>query len=482
MSGVQLFEDEVVPGVLDRMTEAHVGFVRIPLSWRYIEPVNTDPPTYGWSGVDPVMSALANRGLVPVPVVFQNAYWASSNGCGAVDLVPVGRFQSFMQAMAERYDGDGVSDAPGSPVVNHWEIGNEADFDPAHAAGAHDHGSCFGGGAGPAADYGRYLRAAYLGVRAANPAETIIFGGVAYDRLFNRPGYQPADGAPFDYFFVRNVLDYLYASHRTEQGYPFFDWTAIHVYNDFRNEWDGEPPYNQELRGKINDFRANQLVSAGNYDWRARPVAITEVGQPSAPADQWTDRNENLQAVYPGQLMARAKAEAVAYISWFTGQDHFTGSCSNIYDWLQYGLLRSQTVYERAVACGSANPLPDYVVSGPYETKPAHAAYKTAAEQIGQAIFANQLTPEQTGSTQIEAYRFYKPGQGYVIVAFTDTGERLGRRGIAPVTTTMNVSELLLPGWTGRIAITDYLGNITFATGSSIPVTIGQEPVYVRPN
>ncbi len=37
-------------------------------------------------------------------------------------------YKNFIRKMAERYDGDGIDDAPGSPIVEYWLIENEPDF------------------------------------------------------------------------------------------------------------------------------------------------------------------------------------------------------------------------------------------------------------------------------------------------------------------------------------------------------------------
>ncbi len=45
----------------------------------------------------------------------------------------------------------------------------------------------------------------------------------------------------------------------------------------------------------------------------------------------------------------------------------------------------------------------------------------------------------------------------------------------------MTFDASVLPGWTGRIAVTDHLGNTTYHDGTSVTLTLTQAPVYVRP-
>jgi len=38
------------------------------------------------------------------------------------------RYKAFLARVVERYDGDGIDDAPGSPIINHWQVENEGDL------------------------------------------------------------------------------------------------------------------------------------------------------------------------------------------------------------------------------------------------------------------------------------------------------------------------------------------------------------------
>jgi hypothetical protein len=486
--GVQLFSDEAGHhDILNAMTAAHVSYVRVPIQWEFIEPNDLNPPEYGWIGVDEAIIPLDQAGISPVAILFTRPSWASSDGCGPVDLVPITRYQTYLRDLVERYDGDGQDDAPGSPRIGHWEVENEQDFDLAMSGDAADHGSCFGG---QAVAYADHLRASYLAIKGADPTATVLFGGVAYDRLYNGPaGHSPT--GPFDYHFVGDVLASLTLRYSAQSGYPFFDWMAVHIYNDFRNNWDGEQPYNQELAAKVAHLRGNQMLRSGVFDLRSRPIAITEVGLASAPADQWTHRDEDLQAVYPGQTLARAMAEGLSMVLWFTGKDRFTGSCGDIYAWQTFGLLRSQAVATAAAACAPNNPLAGYTAPVDNMPKAAHRAFKTAQAQLSGLVFDAVIPLNQTGSAQTEAYRFRDPASGlYRVVAFTDSGERLGKRGPrvgaptppppTPVLRTMVFGAAVLPGWTGKIKVTDHQGQVSLRSGTTIAVTLGEAPVYVE--
>ncbi|MCB0215377.1 MAG: hypothetical protein KDH92_01995 [Chloroflexi bacterium] len=465
-------------GVLTQMKNARARRARIELRWAEIEPSNTLPPTYQWASIDAEVAALGTRDIAPFGLVYTRPVWAASDDCGPVDLVPLERYQAFITALVERYDGDGVDDVPGSWRIGYWEIENEPDFDPSMAGGQPHRGSCFGGSR--AADYGLLLRAAYLAIKAADPRATVVFGGLAYDRFHNKAGYAPV--GPHDYAFASNVLGSLHQAHGGEPGWPFFDWMGVHVFNELRNNWDGAQPYNQELSAKLAELRQNQLYQSGVYDLRGRPLAVTELGLASAPEDLDFERSESLQSIYPGRELARAMAAGVPALLWQSGKDHRSGACAQPLEWLTFGLLRSLSIYQQAQAC-SPNPLPSYSVSSDNETKPAWLAFRTAQEQLEGLVFDTAFGTADTGDRRIEAYRFAAPGSGTsTIVAFTDSGEAIGRRGFPPVLRFMSFKSSMFTGWTGRLLVTDHLGGTTVYIGfGSIILQVDQEPIYVEP-
>ncbi|HUG60970.1 MAG TPA: hypothetical protein VMP03_03950 [Methylomirabilota bacterium] len=476
--GAQLLTDDFVPAVLDRLEGAGASYARLQVQWRYIEPFDTGTPNFNWVSDGPI-DEVVDAGLAPIINVFGHPPWAATRACGPIDLAPMSRWEAFVQALVERYDGDGVGDAPGSPRIEYWEIGNEQDFNPDQAGGEGDYGSCFGGAG--RADYGDYLRAAYRAAKAADPTSRIVFGGVAYDRFYNKSDYDPGHSGPFDYRFVRNVLLHLHTAYGHEPEWPFFDVMSVHVYNDFRSNWDGVQPYNQELVGKVKAFRTDELVRAGVYDLNGMPLAITEASLRSFPSDEWTIRSEAYQASYPGRIAARALSAGVELSVWFSAEDHVIGTCGAPTTWQGHGLLRGLDIYEAMQACPTS-PVPEYHVDVDHEPKPALGAVETASRLLSNASFDRQLTSGETGSSKTEAYRFVESGGGDLVVAFTDTGERIGARSKPPITRQMIFNSSILRGWTGAVEVTDHLGGTTTYFGSEIVLTIGQAPIFVRPD
>jgi hypothetical protein len=437
---------------------------RVLIKWNEIEPTRTDPPTYVWTAVDDVLLPLEEAGFAPVVVVLGNPNWAVPanvptqwKACGPLLASGRSALAELMASLVERYDGDGTGDAPGSPVITRWEMYNEPDFDPAHAGGEDGHGGCWAGDVDADAtpdphEYAELLHQIYPQVQSASSEASLLFGGIAMERFYDLPGYQGPAG-PFRYTFTDEVLDYLAATYGTGGSFPFFDAMNFHTYNDFRNQWDGPTlPYDQELVGKAKHVRNFKLTGPG-YDLSGMPLLITEMGLMSGPSDQYTTRSEGLQALYVPQAFARVRAANLELSTWFMLIDD-----PRFGTYYQWGLLREDTT-----------------------RKPSYTAYQVITQQLPTtASYDRQLTPTETGSSNIIAFRFQLDGGPYKIVAFTDNGERLGRVGFPAVQRSMTFNSSLFPDWTGRLKVVSHLGAETIYSGATT-LTITQAPVYVFP-
>jgi hypothetical protein len=67
-------------------------------------------------------------------------------------------------------------------------------------------------------------------------------------------------------------------------------------------------------------------------------------------------------------------------------------------------------------------------------------------------------------------------------VAWTDTGERIGKKGVLPLTIGMVFNASHFGGeWTGQLRVVDKLGNEHTESGvSSISIDITQSPIYIE--
>ena len=523
--GAQVFEADVDTMTLEYLRRAGLGWVRMRALWDQIEPIDQTPPHYDWAVTDRAFGAAAAAGMQLVVVVYGNPKWVSPSGCGPVPAADRGRYAAFWQALVERYDGDGRADAPvraptqvdrsvtapNRTSVRYWQVSNEVDFDPTVKSGESDYGGCFGND--PPA-YAEQLVVAYRAAKAADAGAQVGFGPLAYDRFTaaSAPAGWTAQPGPFVYDFTHRAIQHLYQRHAGDKLLPFFDFVAVHNYNDNAHFWDGpERPLEHELVGKLRHFRAEQLVLPGVFDLRAAPILVSETGLASGPSDTWTARSEDRQAVYAAQTMVRGLAAGTVATIWYTARDNLIGDCAPPHwDWLTYGLLRSRDV---RTALGKRCPKEDwldqraYALDSPATPKPALTALATLVRSLSGTRFEEQLAPPVTGSEAIEAYVFRAREDGQdrvvrtVIAAWTTNGERLGKRGAEEVRATLVVGRRgqasgigggtdALPGvgvamdpWTGVVAIADYRGQSRKmgAPGSAeVAIPLGQGPVFIE--
>ena len=347
--GVQMYEDlSLICCHLDLARTAGVGWVRWPFAWNNIEPHDTTPDHYNWAVTDAAFAAAKKGGLKVIATMANNPSWAATYLNGPLDRSGPEPFAEFMAAIVERYDGDGVDDAPGSPVVDYWELYNEPDGgDPIRAR----HGAGFWGPYG--ADYAEMLCAVYPAAKAANPNAKIVSGGIAYD-------WFQEDGGPF----VRAFLDEVLAAG----GGHCIDALAFHYYPPFESVW---APYGPGLSGKTNYLRSK----LDSYGHKGLPLVVTEAGYHSNDDPSWPSTPE-IQAGYVVKLFIQAIASSLSMMIWFSWAD-----------------------------------LPNYwaasgLVDLGRQPKLSYDALKAGHRKLGAASFQRRLSDGETGSSEVEAYLF----------------------------------------------------------------------------
>jgi hypothetical protein len=473
---IQVYDPDMRGAVYD----AGARWTRAGVAWSSVEPSNVDltnPANGYWP--DTLFRDLEDDGLIPIVIVWIAPSWVADTSlpskfqeCGPFrDVVSPGvsgldEFEEFVRALAERYDGDWDLDGDGDddipveqdpmPNVAYFELYNEEEYDYNYGQdipGAEDdNGGCWGHAP---AKYAEALRRAFLALQEANGNAKLVFGALAYDWFTKdtRPWWieDPPHFGPFSYDFLGDVLGYLQTSYGGDPNFPFFHMLAFHNYNDFRNNWDDWGP---EVRGKIQQLRDERLAP---YGLQNMPLVCTECSLASGPGDAWTNRNEELQSLYPAQSRARGMAAGLHISIWHTLVD------PGGYD---YGLLRSATISDK---------------------KPAYDTYTVASDRLAGVVFDKQLPTsgaDGTGSSDIEAYRFTRPDGSKLIVLWTDTGERLGKVGTSPITRSMTFSSAHFGAWTGTVWVVERDGSTWTITGStSVTISITQSPkfVYVIP-
>ncbi|MDT8305773.1 MAG: cellulase family glycosylhydrolase, partial [Anaerolineae bacterium] len=338
------------------LIETGASWARVMVNWADAEPANTDPAGFNWSAIDAAL-AIALRSSPRLIVTIDRApAWAAERPRGPIYPSMLPEFAQFVQALVERYDGDGLDDAPGHPVVRHWEIYNEPDASSTlFVAGWGEYG----------AEYAQMLSYVYPAVKQANNQAQVIFGGIAYD-------WWADTGGPFVETFLDDALAAGAGAH--------FDIMNFHFYPGFWRRWtddasSGLSEKAQAIRSKLDNHQVN------------KPVIITEAG--------WHSSNEPLspsspeeQARYVVELFVESMAADIDLMIWWMLFDPGSG----IYD---NGLITS---------------------ASPPTIKPAFIAYKELVARLRYAEFVRQLEtpapvfdPEDGTVQSMDAYELRDP-------------------------------------------------------------------------
>ncbi len=407
----------------EQIADAGANWVRLPASWGAIEPSNTTPENYNWSRLDAEVSYAAGEGVELILTLCCQPSWAAVYDQGPVtdtaDIV------EFFGALVERYDGDGVDDAPGSPRVTHFELYNEPDNgDPGHA----EHGGwgCWGDfdndvpGCGDAADYASLLQLLYPVVKEANPQAKLVFGGMALDWF--------APEGPFDPNFLDGVLAAC-------EGQDCFDVMNFHYYPPFRSNWE---PYGAGVIGKANYVR-ERLAAYGRSDM---PVICTETSWDSAAS--WG--SDELQSRYAVKAYVRGMAADLDVVTWFWARDREAGGGPGLLD---------------------VNLQP----------KDSYRAFDTVTTALEDAVYRRRLTLAETGDERIEGYVFETCG-GRLDVVWTEDDTRYIVEDDPVLPLTVEANSVRVVGKFG--GETMYYDEGDGAADGRITVWVGGSPVFLE--
>jgi len=418
--GVQMYgaHDVSSPYFCD-LVASGATWVRNEISWGSVEPVDTSPPVYQWDGLDALFAPARQSRFNMIATINGNPSWAATRARGPIDKAPISRFADFAGALAERYDGDGIDDAPGSPIVEHFEFYNEPD---AGNLGRDKRWGNYG------KEYAEMLAAVYPAIKSANPNAKVLFGGIAYD-------WFEEDNGPF----VRTFLDTVLANG----GGNFFDIMNFHQYPPFAASWGA--PNGPGLLEKTNAVRAK----LAEFGYSNKPLVITESGAHSNDA-VGLPMTPELQARYVTMLYTQVMASNVDFMVWFMFYDPEAA-----YPY-KNGLLTEATSNARPTRKLSFN------------------AYRTAVDLLTDATFVKRWTAAETGNADLLAYQFTaKDGAPFHVAWFGP----ITRTDTAPLRVTGGSATVRdIYGATRYVADAD-----DGAADGKITLRIGAQPVYIYP-
>jgi beta-xylosidase len=145
--------------VLDKMAAAHVGWVRLDVSWAMLQPNGPDSyDAWGVSFIDRVLGMITARGIKPLVMLWMTPDWANGGKGARVAPTNPADYARAAEWAARRWANE----------VPAWEVWNEPNLDG------------FFAGADPVA-YTKLLRAAYPAFHRGNPDVQVLFGAPSYN-------------------------------------------------------------------------------------------------------------------------------------------------------------------------------------------------------------------------------------------------------------------------------------------------------------
>ena len=209
-------------------------------------------------------------------------------------------YKRYVRAVVERYDGDGVDDAPGPPIVRYWQVENEPNL--ARWVGTPE-------------QYADLLRHTHEAAKQADPDCRIVIGGVG-----GWVGSGPNSSLRGFRKFYLPVLKRLDGT-----GFDVFDY---HWYGNARGDYRGYGEVHREIR---------QALDA--HGFQDAPIWITEMGSYSGDPSDNPPQSEQQQAadllrryVYPMSLGVEKIFWAFGLVEGFKHNDGYFDHTGLIYN------------------------------------------------------------------------------------------------------------------------------------------------------
>lgn len=273
-------------------------------------------------------------------------------------------YAAWAAMVVERYDADGIDDAPGSPRIDAWEIWNEPDQDGTWL---------------PRADptaYGTLLRASYDAIKAADPTALVLSGGVM----------------TFDSIGVGGFMNQVVAV----AGWDSFDVLSLHPWlidhaPDDPSLINPRENFDVTIPGRL--AMAKRWIDAHGG---GKQIWITEVGWSTCDGrcEPQFATSEEQQANYMVRTYVLAAAAGVQHVSYFQLEDKFEDE---------------QVPWSQAA-----------ILSNNLQPKPAYVALGTLVNQIQSARYSGTGPLHQP--SVVADYRFALASGGTVDVLWSIGG------------------------------------------------------------
>lgn len=280
-------------------------------------------------------------------------------------------FLKFLAKAVERYDGDGIDDAPGSPVVTHWQIENEVD------------GNFWGD---TPESYARLLKASYQTIKKANPKAKVVLAGASSVAGFSR-FYVPLLKE------LQNIAD--------KPGDRYFDVFDIHWYG-YAGEYgkiDGH-----DLRGFMDSY--NRTLSS--YGYGDTPLWMTETG---------THGGKGVVGKSGGALPEQDEAAQAAEL--VKRYVYFIGNGIKKVFWFQMANAHHDNIGRPNDYFENVGLINNPRNNGDSSKKLAYYSYKFLVDMLEGSNW--EMTQRIDLGKDVYAYRFLKNGKGIYVIWYDGT-------------------------------------------------------------
>lgn len=472
--------DDGVASLIASSRAMGTSWAREELSWGNIE--RSRKGVWDWNPFDRHIRSMAEQGYGIVGMLLTTPRWARVSDCAArmeryasvgvraADFwcppADLNDFADYVRKVVERYDGDGIDDAAGSPRIAVWQIGNEP--------------NAWETWPGTPAEYGALLVAGYQAIKQADPSATVVTAGLyVFDGGWN-DGRGHRDGLAF-------LQDAIAA---VPQAWNSFDALAIHPYMPDVAPDQANIVARVSLWGRINTARQWLDVRGGGN----RPLWISEIGWSTCVASQsdcyasaelsaqeesydrerwplakrphasqldpdspqiaaFIGKNEDQQANYLVRSAVIAKALGVQHFSYFQYEDKFDGDAANF--WEEASIVRTK--------------------NEGYGPKLAYGAYRTLSAQIGETAFI--------GAGSLHTYAYDPAAQRNPNGRYHFRFVTADNIQIDVLWMNQGSQRVQVPIYEDRAAVFVSRDGAELALEkqhSSVSVTISEQPIYIR--
>ncbi len=349
---------------LEAMPVVNASWVRMAgvAVWNTVE-VQPGSGIYDFSLCDPVIQeadALNLSLLLTINPVHQLDAGASQKALPT----NLSAYKAFVAAFVERYDGDGIDDAPGSPVVRYWQIGNEPDNVTANGEGIEWKDT--------PQNFAIFVKETAEAIRDSDPSAKIVLGGLARGRSGLADFFEP----------MLTALDGF-------GGGPYFDIFDIH--------WFGLASTNDYLGISTAVDEVNNTLSTHGYG--QVPLWATEVATYSGTPQGYATQSEADQARDLAKRMLYCHQLGIEKVFWEIYREfhNFKDVANGYFD--NTGIVN--------------NPLND----GDSSKKKSYYTYKLLAEKLDGAVVqhGSQFMQEVQASV-LEGCEFTNFGRTYYAI------------------------------------------------------------------